>query len=119
VQDSGFASGHSTHADRLVTIRSVQRDSGVVIDPHTADGVKVARELRQPGEKIVCLETALPAKFEATIVEALGVAPTRPAAYAGIEERPQRCHVVPADAACVKRYLAERIGLAATGVPAP
>jgi hypothetical protein len=47
------------------------------------------------------------------------VAPTRPAAYAGIEERPQRCHVVPADAACVKRYLAERIGLAATGVPAP
>ena len=119
VQDSGFASGHSTHADRLVTIRSVQRDSGVVIDPHTADGVKVARELRQPGEKIVCLETALPAKFEATIVEALGVAPTRPAAYAGIEERPQRYHVVPADAACVKRYLAERIGLAATGVSAP
>jgi threonine synthase len=91
----------------------------VVIDPHTADGVKVARELRQPGEKIVCLETALPAKFEATIVEALGVVPARPAAYAGLEDRPQRCHAVPADAVFVKRYLAERIGLATKGGPAP
>jgi threonine synthase len=112
VQDSGFASGHSTHADRLATIRAVHERSGLVIDPHTADGVRVARALQRPGERIVCLETALPAKFESTIVEALGTVPARPAAYAGIEARPQRCAAMPADVERVKRYLAAQIGLA-------
>jgi threonine synthase len=88
----------------------VHEATGVVIDPHTADGVKVARELRQGGEVVVCLETALPAKFEATIVEALGHVPERPAAYVGIEDRPQRVDVLPADAAQVKAYMAQRIG---------
>jgi threonine synthase len=110
VEKSGVVSGHSTHADRLATVRSVHEACGVVIDPHTADGVKVARELRQSGETVVCLETALPAKFEATIVEALGHAPARPAAYVGIEDKPQRVDVLPADAAKVKAYMAERIG---------
>ena len=110
VQNSGVASGHSTHAERIATIRTVHAAGGVVIDPHTADGVKVAREVREPGEVVVCLETALPAKFEATIIEALGHAPQRPAAYVGIEERPQRVDLLPADAERVKAYLAERIG---------
>src|SRR3546814_121929 len=42
----GFVSGVSSHADRLDTIRSVHHESGVLIDPHTADGVKVARDLK-------------------------------------------------------------------------
>jgi threonine synthase len=110
VQQSGVASGHSTHAERIATIRTVHAAGGVVIDPHTADGVKVARELREPSEVVVCLETALPAKFEATIVEALGHAPPRPAPYVGIEDRPQRVDSLPVDAERVKFYLAERIG---------
>jgi threonine synthase len=110
VQNSGVASRHSTHAERIATIRNVHAAGGVVIDPHTADGVKVARELREPGEVVVCLETALPAKFEATIVEALGHAPPRPAPYVGIEDRPQRVDALPADAERVKAYLAEKIG---------
>jgi threonine synthase len=110
VEKSAVVSGHSTHADRLATIRAVHQATGVVIDPHTADGVKVARALRQDGEVVVCLETALPAKFEATIVEALGHAPERPAAYVGIEGKPQRVDVLPADASKVKAYMAERIG---------
>ena len=63
---------------------------GVVVDPHTADGVKVGRERRDPGVPLVCIETALPAKFAATIREALGRDPERPAAYADLESRPQR-----------------------------
>ncbi len=110
VQGSGVTSGHSTHADRIATIRAVHAATGVVIDPHTADGVKVARELRQPGETVVCLETALPAKFESTIVEALGRAPQRPAAYVGIEDRPQRVERMAADAERVKAFIAQRIG---------
>ena len=59
-----------------------------------------------PRVPLVCLETALPAKFAATIREALGREPERPAAYADLEARPQRFDVLPADAARVKAYIA-------------
>jgi threonine synthase len=102
---AGFASGRSTHADRLATIRLVRRQYGVVIDPHTADGVKVGLEQRAPGVPLVCLETALPAKFAATLVEALGEEPTRPAGFEDLEKRPQRVEVIMPDARSVKRYI--------------
>jgi threonine synthase len=104
----GFVSGRSTHADRLETIRRTWETAGVMIDPHTADGVKVACEQRQPGETMIVLETALPAKFADTLAEALGPAappPPRPAALAGIETLPRRFAVLPADAAKVKAYI--------------
>ncbi len=106
VAASGFVSGRSTHADRLATIRDVATRHGTLIDPHTADGVKVARERREPGVPIVCVETALPAKFAATIREALGRDPDRPAAYADLESRPQRCTTLPAAVEPVKAYIA-------------
>jgi threonine synthase len=104
----GFVSGRSTHADRLETIRRTWETAGVMIDPHTADGVKVAREQQRPGETMIVLETALPAKFADTLVEALGPdapPPPRPAALAGIETLPRRFAVLPADAAKVKAYI--------------
>lgn len=103
----GFVSGKSTHADRLATIRRVYEEDGELIDPHTADGVKVARELRENGETVVCLETALPAKFADTIREALGgsVAIPRPAKLEGLENLPQRVQTVPADADAVKNII--------------
>jgi threonine synthase len=102
----GFASGRSTHADRLATIRSVHAKYGVTVDPHTADGVKVGLEHREPGVPLVCLETALPAKFSATIREALGREPERPAGFARLEDLPQRFEVIAPDAGAVKRYIA-------------
>ena len=105
---SGFASGRSTHADRLATIRSVHAKYGVTLDPHTADGVKVGLAHRRAGVPLVCLETALPAKFAATIVEALGREPERPARFAGLESLPQRFELIDADAAALKRYIGER-----------
>ena len=101
----GFASGRSTHADRIATIRDLYRSRGVMIDPHTADGVKVAREHLEPGVPMIVLETALPAKFAETIVEALGIEPPRPAAQIGIEELPRRFIVLPADVDAVKRCI--------------
>ena len=77
----GFVSGKSTHADRLATIKSVYAQTGSMIDTHTADGVKVAREHLHPGIPMVVLETALPIKFAETIEEALGQLPPRPAAF--------------------------------------
>jgi threonine synthase len=109
IEDFGFVSGRSTHADRLATIRDTWQRHGTLIDPHTADGLKVAREHHQPGTKTIVLETALPVKFAATIREALGREPERPPALAGIEALPRRFTVLPADAAAVKRYVEEHV----------
>ncbi|WP_088282097.1 threonine synthase [Ideonella sp. A 288] len=103
----GFVSGKSTHADRLATIRDTWQRHQDMIDTHTADGLKVGREHMRPGTPMVVLETALPAKFAATIEEALGRAPTRPAALEGIESLPKRFVVMPVDAQRVKDYIDE------------
>ena len=108
VRASGFVSGKSTHADRIATIRDVATRFGVVIDPHTADGVKVGRELAARDLPLICIETALPAKFAATIREALGREPDRPPSFVGLETRPQRVTVLPADVSRVKAFVAER-----------
>ena len=109
-QQYGFVSGKSTHANRLATIKQVYEQDRELIDPHTADGIKVAREVRETGETIVCLETALAAKFEATIHEAVGeVAIPRPAALEGLENLPQRVRVVPNNATTVKDIIKEAL----------
>jgi threonine synthase len=108
VAEFGFVSGRSTHADRLTTIRDTWQRFGVMIDPHTADGLKVARECAVPGVTTLVLETALPVKFAATIEEAIGRTPDRPAALADLEQRPRRCAQLPADVGAVKRWIAER-----------
>jgi threonine synthase len=107
-EDSGFVSGRSLHADRIETIRKVKKQYGIVIDPHTADGVKIAMRLREARTPMICIETALPAKFEATIVEALGEAAPRPAGFEGIEDLPQKCDVMGVDAEALKAYIAQR-----------
>jgi threonine synthase len=103
----GFASGKSTHANRLATIQDVHKRFHEMIDTHTADGVKVAREHVQAGVPMIVLETALPIKFAATIVEALGQEPTRPPKFDGIEALPRKVHVMPADVAQVKAYISQ------------
>ncbi len=106
VPHTGFVSGRSTHADRLATIKKLYQKHGVMIDPHTADGVKVGLEYREPGVPLVCLETALPAKFAETIRAALGRDPERPAEYAGLEARPQRFELIEPDVEQLKRIIA-------------
>ena len=108
VAASGFVSGRSTHADRVATIRDVAARFGVVVDPHTADGIKVGLAHRDAAVPLVCIETALPAKFAATIHEALGRDPDRPAAYADLESRPQRCERMGVDVAGLKAFIAAR-----------
>nr|WP_217344207.1 threonine synthase [Noviherbaspirillum sp. L7-7A]MBV0878333.1 threonine synthase [Noviherbaspirillum sp. L7-7A] len=111
VAQYGFVSGKSIHQDRLATIRDVHARYGVTIDTHTADGVKVAREYVRPGVPMIVLETALPAKFNETIQEALGHDAERPHGFENIESLPQRFVVMPADAAEVKQYIAVHTGL--------
>ncbi|MDP1531498.1 MAG: threonine synthase [Rhodoferax sp.] len=102
----GFDSGKSSHADRLATIKDTWERHGTMIDTHTADGVKVAREHVQAGVPMIVLETALPIKFAETIVEATGREPDRPPKFNGIEALPKRVVDMAADAQAIKTFIA-------------
>ncbi|OQX02885.1 MAG: threonine synthase [Thiothrix lacustris] len=104
----GFQSGVSSHQKRMQTIRQTWETYGVMIDTHTADGLKVALELREPGVPMLVLETALPAKFEDSIREALGRDPVRPAGMETLEDLPQRFDVMDADALLVKQFIVDK-----------
>jgi threonine synthase len=106
VRESGFYAARSTHADRIACIRDVWNKYSFVVDPHTADGINAARSFAGEG-KILCLETALAAKFSETIEEALGFAPEIPAGYEGLLERPQKVTEIPADTKLVKELIKE------------
>jgi threonine synthase len=106
VARSGFVSGKSAHSDRISTIRAVFEKYRLMIDPHTADGVKVGLGYRELGVPLICLETALPVKFAATLREALGREPERPAEFRDLERLPQRFTLIEPDAGAVKRYIA-------------
>ncbi len=111
----GFVTGSSTHADRLRQIRRTYDQDGVLIDPHTADAVQVARTMQVCGT-VVALETALPVKFAGTITEALGIDVPRPAVFDGIEDLPRHVVDLPCDAAAVKKEIeAAPLGAAPTG----
>jgi threonine synthase len=108
VQKSNLHSGKSTHDNRLQTIRDIDQRYQRVIDPHTADGVFVGRKFLEPGVPMVCLETALPAKFGETIEEALGRAAPRPAGLEDLESKPQRVENIGQDVSHLKQLIASR-----------
>ena len=100
----GFSASKSTHQDRLNSIREVYQRYQLIIDPHTADGYKAALDHRSD-IPIVLLETALPAKFTATIQEALGKTPAIPKALQNLETLPQRFTLLPAHTSAVQNYI--------------
>lgn len=110
IKPFGFQSGKSTHENRLATIRQVYQACHWVIDPHTADGVKVALEHQEAGIPMIVLETALPAKFGETIQEALGIEPPRPADLKHLEDLPQRFEVLEASGDAIKHLMQSRLG---------
>ncbi|WKD57305.1 Threonine synthase [Corynebacterium capitovis DSM 44611] len=106
----GFVSGSSTHADRVATIRDLAERLDVTVDPHTADGVHVARKWAGEVETpIVVLETALPVKFADTIREATGRDPEVPERFAGVMDAQRHVTDLPNDADKLKAFIAETI----------
>lgn len=108
VQQSNLHSGKSTHANRLATIREIDQKYQRVIDPHTADGVFVGRQYLESDVPMICLETALPAKFAETIEEALNRPAPRPKGLEHLESLPQRVENIDQDVANLKRIISER-----------
>ncbi|HET9113278.1 MAG TPA: threonine synthase, partial [Burkholderiales bacterium] len=101
----GMVSGSSNHAYRMETIRDTWEKYGVMIDPHTADGLKVALEYFEPGVPMIVLETAQPAKFDDAIQEALNRAPERPPGMQNLEDLPQRYTVMDAEIEAIKQFI--------------
>ncbi|MEE8618150.1 MAG: threonine synthase [Nitrosomonadaceae bacterium] len=109
IRTSHITSGTSNHEARMTTIRKIYEKYGVLVDTHTADGLKVGLEYREKDIPLICLETALPAKFSESIVEAIGSKPDRPAGYENLENLPQRYVVMNADADAIKTFIAEHV----------
>ena len=107
----GFVAGSSSHADRLATIKQEYEQNHYLLDPHTADGVKVAREFVEQGIPMLVLETALPAKFTETIQEAIGQAAPVPAHLADLQSLPQRVEVMDCDVEQIRSYMVKNIEL--------
>jgi threonine synthase len=105
----GFASGKCSQSECVETIRAAHAATDLVIDPHTAVAVKVAREHMRTGVPMIVLETAQPAKFSLTIREALGIDVEMPKGYEDLMQRPQDATSLAADAEAVKRYIIEHV----------
>ena len=108
VPQFGFESGKSTHKDRIEMIRFVDEFYGIMIDPHTANGIKVARTHQKQGVPMIVLETAQAVKFNEIIYEALGKTAHYPVGLENLESLPQRFVVMPVDTEKVKHYIVEK-----------
>ncbi|QRN41017.1 MAG: threonine synthase [Neisseriaceae bacterium] len=106
----GFFTGSSTHKNRLETIRDIYESEQDLIDPHTADGIYVAKKFSNIN-KLICLETALPIKFESTIKEALGneFIVSRPTVWNALEEKSQKIKILPNDSSKVKEFIQSQL----------
>ncbi len=106
LQEFGMVSGTSTHEDRVAAIRAVYEKSEVVIDPHTADGVTVARGYQKPNQPMLVLETAKPEKFTDIVLEALGFEPELLPEYAKLLELEQHTVEMDVDSQALREYIA-------------
>lgn len=103
----GLVSGMSTHVDRVATIKAVRERSAITIDPHTADGVKVAREYLEDGVPMLVLETAKPEKFPEIVIESVGEATPLPAHLAGLLDLPQRVTRMANDVELLRAFVSQ------------
>ena len=103
-----FAAGRTGEAETAATIATVLRESAYLLDPHTAVGVAVSRELMLGGAPVVTLATAHPAKFPAAVKAATSVEPPLPLWLADLYDRPERYDVLANDQAAVEAYIRAR-----------
>ncbi|WP_341940171.1 threonine synthase [Microbacterium sp. LWH10-1.2] len=106
-EEFGIVSGTSTHADRVDTIRAVYEAAEDIIDPHTADGVFVARQHVESGVPMLVLETAKPEKFAETIHEAIGVELDYSSDLRAMLDAPQHVTEMADDATVLRAFIEE------------
>jgi len=104
-----FISASIDQEETLATIARLYRQSGYMVDPHTAVGVAACHRLgNELGDgPVVCLATAHPCKFPEAVKRATGKEPERPGKMKGLEDMPQRLEILPASVSRVKKYVQE------------
>lgn len=105
-----FCSVSVNQADTLQTIRDFYAETGYLLDPHTAVGVKAALDLLPPDSARVCLATAHPAKFSETVEQSLGFQMPAPESVRELYGKPTRCEIMDADIDKVREFLVAHIG---------
>jgi threonine synthase len=104
-----FAGDAVDEAETSAAIRDTLKDTGELIDPHTAVAMRAARRLRARSPDattpLVVLSTAHPAKFPEAVREAAGAEPRLPAAAVGLDGKTETFDRLPADPDAVKQYL--------------
>lgn len=104
-----FDSGRASEEETLATIQSARASMGELLCPHSAVGVKVAEEQRDPDTPMITLATAHPAKFPDAVEKASGVRPGLPQRMADLYERPERVTRVPNDLDALETHIREKI----------
>ncbi len=101
-----FSADRADENETAATIRTMLRETGHLIDPHTAVGVAVAeKENRDRSIPMVVLGTAHPAKFPDAVEAACGVRPPLPEWLADLDRRPERVTTLPVDQRAVERHI--------------
>ena len=114
-----FTADRASEEETAATIRTTLRESGYLLDPHTAVAMAVAeKETRDPAVPMVVLSTAHPAKFPDAVAAACGVRPGLPDWLAGLENKAERFAVLPADQAAVEAHILTHSRVAREGVAA-
>jgi len=107
IVDSLIAAGVGSTADTLNTIREFQERYRYLLDPHTAVGVHVGRELGSDDCPVICLSTAHPAKFSKAILEATGQDLAHHEILDCLDDAETRCVIRPAKEAVIRDFIAE------------
>jgi threonine synthase len=114
-----FSADRADEDEVSATIRTVKRETGNFVDPHTAVGIAVAeKEPRDPSVPMVVLSTAHAAKFPEAVEAACGQRPPLPEWLSDISERPERVTALPADQSAVERFVLAAIRAAQEGAAA-
>ncbi|MDB5602284.1 MAG: Threonine synthase [Xanthobacteraceae bacterium] len=101
-----FTADRADEEETAATIRTVLRETGYLVDPHTAVGIAVAeKDNRAPGVPMVVLSTAHPAKFPDAVEAACGVRPQLPEWLGDLNQRPERVTPLPADQHSVEQFI--------------
>ncbi len=104
-----FAAGRLDEAGTTKVMARVKRQTGVVVDPHTAVGIGVAEALKlDPRTPVVALATAHPAKFPDAVRMATGHAPETPESLSRVMTAEERFAVLPNDVRAIADFVTAR-----------
>jgi threonine synthase len=105
---SAFASDDD---ETRAAIAAIYKQSGRIIDPHTAVGVAAAMKMNNAPSPVVVLSTAHPAKFPQAVSEAIGLPPPEPKRLSGLKDLPERLEILANDPALIKRFIISRLAV--------